>query len=70
MRRLAQVIASAQMRSMTSSAGMMMRRRRSAPRALAAYLSEAKTGTAVKLSTEAITRARAEQQAILKPLRD
>jgi mono/diheme cytochrome c family protein len=37
---------------------------------LVAYLSEAKTGTAVKVSAEAITRARAEQQAILKPLRD
>jgi hypothetical protein len=35
---------------------------------LVAYLSEAKTGTAVEVSTDVVGRARAEQQAILKPL--
>ncbi|MGD9510408.1 MAG: cytochrome c [Geminicoccaceae bacterium] len=34
---------------------------------LVAYLSEAKTGTPVEVSAEAVARARTEQQAILKP---
>jgi mono/diheme cytochrome c family protein len=37
---------------------------------LVAYLSEATTGKPVEVSTEAVSRARAEQQAILKPLRE
>ena len=37
---------------------------------LVAYLSAAKTGTPVEVSTEAVARARAEQQAILKPPRE
>lgn len=37
---------------------------------LVAYLSEAKTGTPVKVGTEAVARARSEQQALLKPPRD
>jgi mono/diheme cytochrome c family protein len=37
---------------------------------LVGYLSEAKTGTPVEVEAESIGRARAEQDAILKPLEE